>query len=739
MKSILILCLGLVPFSFSQVEKELPLATNPDLQGQKPAQLIQKSNGTFDSTFIYTTDTITLPFFDDFSKNKFQNYIAGYSDPGVTSAQFFQLLDGSSIPLSADSIVSLVPTYTRYFTEVNGIYTFTDTLHDVINNIQIGYLDTYPVTYNFTPVYPAYNIYDTLGFVNLPDTLFQIDDIVKQDSARQFFKQITDPSKLWLDANAYHNYRYAVNPWTIGVATFDGLDEYGYPYSFGSNGSNYADVLTSKPIDLSGNTIGDSIYLSFLYQKQGFGEEPETTDFFAIELFNPALNQWTQVWSVSGGPVSDFKGAHIPIVDLDYFNSNFQFRFRNYGSLTGGLDHFHIDYVRVRKNSFLADTLYKDFAFVYPTGSLLKDYTSVPWDHFKNNSTGKMNDLTKVVVRNGSNLPENNQNGNIEIKYNGVSEGNFVLAAQNLSGGAINYAPTTTYYSYHDLSGGYVFDVSKPGTKQTFDIITDATAPFTDSAVNDTTYTTQYFANYYAYDDGTAERAYSFTGAQGRLAMGFETYEADTIIGASIHFTPTVVNAEGSLFVITVWSDNNGVPGDTIYQDNLFSPKVLEYDFGPNRFINYYTDSTRVVPVSGKFYIGWRQFNAEPLNVGLDKNIDKSQNLFYSLNGGNSWTNSLIEGTVMIRPIFSTSLNDELGIAERTVPKTNFVLYPNPANEQITLKADNGLVQGMSVYNLQGQLVVKTDQQTTDVSHLKTGVYLVKPADSEQTIRLIKN
>jgi hypothetical protein len=48
-------------------------------------------------------------------------------------------------------------------------------------------------------------------------------------------------------------------------------------------------------------------------------------------------------------------------------------------------------------------------------------------------------------------------------------------------------------------------------------------------------------------------------------------------------------------------------------------------------------------------------------------------------------------------------------------------------------------VQGMSVYNLQGQLVVKTDQETADVSHLKPGVYLVKPASSEQTIRLIKN
>ena len=739
MKSILILFLGVVPFAFGQIEKELPLATNPDLQGKKPTQLTFKSSGTFDSTFIYTTDTLTLPFFDDFSKDKFQKYNAGYSDPGVTSIEFFHLLDGVSTPLPAGTKYSLVPTFTRYFTEVNGTYTFTDTISDVINNVQIGYLNSYPVTYNLTPVYQAFNIYDTLVSGNIADTIYQTEDIVVQDSATQFFKQLVDPSKLWLDARAYHNYRFAVNPWTIGVATFDGLDEFGYPYSFGANGSDFADVLTSKPINLSTNTVGDSIYLSFIYQKQGFGEEPEATDFFSIELFNPVSNQWTQVWSVPGGPVSDFKGVHIPIINPDYFSAKFQFRFRNYGSLNGGLDHFHLDYVRVRKNSFLADTVYKDFAFVYPTGSLLKEYTSVPWDHFKNNPAGKMNDLTQVVVRNGSNLPENNQDGNIEIKYNGITEGNYVLAAQDLSGGAINYAPKTTYFSYHDLSGGYIFDVSKPGTKQTFDIITDATAPFTDSVVNDTTYTTQYFANYYSYDDGTAERAYSFTGAQGRLAMGFEAYESDSLIGASIHFTPTVVNAEGDLFALTVWADNNGVPGDTLYQDNLFFPKEVEYDFGPNRFVNYYFYDTTRVAVSEKFFIGWRQFDAEPLNIGLDKNIDKSEHLFYSLNGGNSWTNSTIQGTVMIRPIFSTSLNAELGVEEKTVPETKFVLYPNPASTKITLKAENGLVKGMLVYNVQGQLVLETEEETADISHLNPGVYLVKPANSEQTIRLIKN
>ena len=31
-------------------------------------------NGTIDSSFIYSTDTIGLPFFDDFTSNKIQQY-----------------------------------------------------------------------------------------------------------------------------------------------------------------------------------------------------------------------------------------------------------------------------------------------------------------------------------------------------------------------------------------------------------------------------------------------------------------------------------------------------------------------------------------------------------------------------------------------------------------------------------------------------------------------------------------
>lgn len=735
MKYILYAFLGCSFLSFGQVETEQPLLTNPQIQTSQKEVTQIKANPTFDSTFIYNTDILQLPFFDDFSKNNFQKYNAQYNDPGVTSVEVFALLNGANVPLPANSIYSLVPTYKRSVDVAGG--TFTDTNFATVN-IQIGSLASYPVTHNGTNVYPAYLIIDTLDYPNPLDTIFLFDNVVYQDSATQFFKQLNDPTKLWLDDRVYHNYHYAVNPWTIGVATFDGLDRNGYPYSFGSNSSNYADVLTSKPIDLSATPISDSIYFSFLYQRQGFGEEPEAGDSLTLEIFIPGLNLWKRVWGVGGGPVSDFKPVHIPIRDPNYFGANFQFRFKNYGSLAGGLDHFHLDYVSIRKDSYQADTLFEDYAFVFPTGSLLKDYTSVPWDHYKNNPAGKMNDGAVVTVRNGSDSPANNQNGSIQISYNGTTEGNVVMIGQTLSGGAINYAPNTTYASAHDVSASYQFDPSKPGTKQTFDIRTAAGAPFTNPTVNDTTYTQQYFANYYSYDDGTAERAYSFTGAQARLAMRFEPYEADSVIGASIHFTPSVVNAQGDLFALTIWADNGGTPGAVLYEDNLFFPKEVEYDLGNNRFVNYFFDDTARIPVTGAFFIGWRQFDPEPLNIGLDKNNDNSQYLYYSLNGGSSWTNSSIEGTIMLRPIFSTSLNAELNVQEKIQEEKLFVLFPNPAENTIELRSDNSEIKGMELYNLQGSLLQQTTESTLDISELPQGVYLVRPVGSEKMLRLIK-
>ena len=78
-----------------------------------------------------------------------------------------------------------------------------------------------------------------------------------------------DPSipvewQMWLDNDARINNTLPINVPTIGVATFDGLDETGYPYDFTSETSyGPADTLTSCPINLDGLTAADSVKLVF--------------------------------------------------------------------------------------------------------------------------------------------------------------------------------------------------------------------------------------------------------------------------------------------------------------------------------------------------------------------------------------------------------------------------------------------------------------------------------------------
>ena len=74
-----------------------------------------------------------------------------------------------------------------------------------------------------------------------------------------------------------------------------------------------------------------------------------------------------------------------------------------------------------------------------------------------------MSSNVEVVVRNSDNAPENEQDGTTEIMYSGFQEGSFILSEALLNNGDLNYLPWTTYYSFHDFSGGDRFDETKPG------------------------------------------------------------------------------------------------------------------------------------------------------------------------------------------------------------------------------------------------------------------------------------
>ncbi len=724
-------------------EGEEPIMFNLELMNEP--HTVQKSGvlATFDSTFIYYSDTLQLPFFDEFSKNKIQKYQATPTDPGVTSELYYALLDENDVPYAVGTSFSRMQTFKSTF-NVNTGGTTKQNFPGI--NVKYSNLSRYPVVYETITVFPAYHIYDTVGIVNTPDTIRLTSPDVEQKTARQFFKWVNEPSKLWIDENAYHNYRFAIKPWSLGVMTFDGLDSKGFPYAIGTNSRGYADYLTTKPIDLSGYTLADSLYLSFLYQFEGFGDQPEANDSLIVQFLDVQTGNWHKAWSKNGKPGDGkFHFAHIPIKSAAYLTDAFQFRFVNYGDLSGALDHFHVDYVHFRALSGRQDTLVEDFALVYPTQSLLEKYTSIPWDHYRNNPNGKMNSKMEMVVRNsylngGVNISSAN-GAKVNVFHDNNLEGTITINGQAMVGfnpptqPIPDYAPRTTYSSVHPITT-YNFDVTKPGNHQVFNVQTIANVPVgSNFSGNDTSVVQQVFRNYYAYDDGTAEKAYGTQGIQSRLAVQFDAYEQGEILGVMMHFVPTVTSVTNHLFQLCIWEDENGKPGSIIYEDNSFNLRQPSYGYGRNGFVEYWTEHPVAVPQ--KYHIGWRQLDAPKLGIGLDKNNDRHQFTSYSIDNGATWTPSEIEGAIMIRPIYSTSMDNEMNVP--VVSKENFLAFPNPTNGQVTIDGNFKGGEKFIVRDITGREIQNVNTPIIDLSDSPSGMYFIEVRGSyANTIKVVK-
>ena len=144
------------------------------------------------------------------------------------------------------------------------------------------------------------------------------------------------------------------------------------------------------------------------------------------------------------------------------------------------------------------------------------------------------------------------------------------------------------------------------------------------------------------------------------------------------------------------------------------------------------------MPVSGTFYVGWRQFDPERLGVGLDMNIVNNDHTFYSVDFGASWSSSSIEGSVMIRPVFSTSYNAVLGISEKEKEQVDVTVYPNPTGGMVNVKINTGTFNGLNIYNLQGRLVTSSTQTSVDLSEFPSGVYFLKLYGTSKTYKIVK-
>jgi hypothetical protein len=141
-----------------------------------------------------------------------------------------------------------------------------------------------------------------------------------------------------------------INPPTINVATFDGLNENGSPYnSTDPQDYGYRDTLESQTIKMTEVTLPfrNSVFLSFFYQAGGNGEPPDPSDFLRLEFLNVS-GTWDEIVKLQidhDMELNVFYDTLIRINQAQYYHDIFQFRFVSFGRRSGRFDSWHIDNV----------------------------------------------------------------------------------------------------------------------------------------------------------------------------------------------------------------------------------------------------------------------------------------------------------------------------------------------------------------------------------------------------------
>lgn len=666
-----------------------------------------KQRKTSALNLVYIEDTLTLPFIDDFSTNLLKPATSSSAiDSNYTlQKQWKYYLLGESIPLNTNGL-----SFDTSFTTTMTASDTTIIASNPADTLLLVDYSIYPATIlDSLPVWNNYSLVDSFNTASF-DTLFV--DTITNDSAE--FALVAPYKNLWLDNLVNINSNYPIEMPSIGVATMDAVDHYGYVYGQGSTATFSADSLTSKSINLSGQT---AVYLSFMVQPGGIGDEPESQDKLILQ-FKDSAGIWNEVWSSvdeSNLETTSFKSIYNAVDDQKYLHETFQFMFVNFASLSdvdkgwqSNADQWHLDYVILDSGRSNNDDYIKDVCFSTVPTTLINSYYNVPWTHYKSNTTLTASNSIAEVYNNSSSVVNNNYQSEIStsgaVVFSDGAAGSASLSAaekknfsQALSGFA--FSSSESYAADFDVSHSLSSDLSG-------DII----------KANDTVRMVQQFGQHYAYDDGTAEAGYGLNSFEGRFALKYDLLStSEQLTAIDIYFNNTLTQENFNVpFQLVVWSDNNGAPGDILSETISRFPLVSD---SLNTFLSYKLPSP--INVSGTIYVGWKQLSAGLLNIGLDRNTDSKSRMFYNVN--DSWRNSSIEGTVMIRPRFG----DYSFLSAAEIRENTLVVYPNPAQNIVHIEnLPSGVL--VEIFDAFGQEVMRSSISPINITALTAGAYFIQ-------------
>lgn len=562
-----------------------------------------------------------------------------------------------------------------------------------------------------------------------------------------------NPQK-WIDSTTFRNETFPRAPFTLGVVTFDGLNKHGYPYNkFASiTSSSPADTLTSKPIDMSFFSPGDSsIFVSFFYQSRGLGDAPETGDSLILEYYQPDSAKWYHAWGKAGYNLgvndSSWKFVLLPIYNAAFFKSDFQFRFRNYATVSGAYDHWHLDYVYLNSGRTKADSLFKDMSFGYQASSLLKNYSAMPWWQFVNQNPNEWATNQPVFIRNNdtstaaTNLSVSDTIWNVTTNVAISAYNGFAYNVPNFSvGGWDNYPPHCNPPTNANINST-VFNSPTILAAQHY-----ITYPANPNHENDTLMHYNHFLNYYAFDDGTAEAGYGFLNAFGaEMCVKITLTEADTLVGLDIYWNPigNIQLISNSSYRTRIWADVGGMPQASgfLYQDSIKYPWYKIND-SINAFTHDSLSSPFLMNAGTTYYVGITQTSNQSLNIGFDRNYNHKDRMFYNTNG--TWTNSSFEGSYMMRPIMR-KFNTYSSIKTESKEIKEVKIFPNPAQTHFTIfieRIKQGQFYKAELFDFYGRIVstemINSNNNQFNVSSIENGIYFLKITDSKNFSNSIK-
>jgi hypothetical protein len=525
---------------------------------------------------------------------------------------------------------------------------------------------------------------------------------------------------LWQDAKVWVNDEMALFQNSLGVATFDGLNEYGFAYKENALGSDsLADVLTSAYLDLQGLS---NVYLSFQLQEGGRGELPSNNDSIVVEYWSPVTADWTQVWGQKGsGTSGPFSSVILPVQGANYLQKGFRFRFAAYGARAGAYDIWNIDYVQLDKDRNPSDTIITEPAIARAHPLIIGSgaYTSWPWWVSNASSVANRPSTLEFIYRRNGAVPSGGWSLNLgQFRW----EENGVLVQQTTA------VPVITNTQHNQ---DQTFTVSVPSAAMnSFSGPTTVSSKvwFDGSAAgfrsNDTVRGTLTLENYLALDDGSAERAYAVQNVVGgRVAQKFKVGGlggSDTLKGMYFNFVDAG-EAYTSTFRMAVWApaDSGDGPGNILYMsDSLYRPFTGYYrgDMMP-----YELDSSVSLNAYAEVWLGYICTSSNPMYLGLDQQRTLPSGMPRYYGDGFNWYQSLEPGVAMMRPYFRYSPTD-MAVEELA---QDFKVYPNPSSGSLSIESPSA---HYVLRTLTGATVAAGHVEgynNLELHHLDAGLYIL--------------